>query len=379
MLWLKQSTVVIFQLGPFVDKDDGVAPETGLATNMDNATTGIRVSKNGAASADRNSATVPAHDDDGYYRIELSATDTDTLGTLHVQYEESGVALPSWKDFMVVNANTFDSFFGSDALQVDVIEQVGTTVPAPNTNGIPDVNVVEFLDVAVAAATASGEINANVTELGGVVQSLTDLKDFADEGYNPATNKVTGVLLTDTVTTYTGNTLQTIDAATLNDITAASIWAVDATNEQTQGTFGQAIGDPVADTTTIYQAVATDATGDNVAVDIVAVKSETVLIVADTGELQGDDVPGLIATAQADLNTITGAAGAIVDSGAATVTVISDAVLNEALAGHTTAGTAGKLIGDMTYTKANELDVNTQSINGAAVVGDGNATPWDGA
>jgi hypothetical protein len=33
----------------------------------------------------------------------------------------------------------------------------------------------------------------------------------------------------------------------------------------------------------------------------------------------------------------------------------------------------------MTYTKANELDANTQSINGATVVGDGNATPWDGA
>lgn len=33
----------------------------------------------------------------------------------------------------------------------------------------------------------------------------------------------------------------------------------------------------------------------------------------------------------------------------------------------------------MVFTKANELDVNTQSINGATVVGDGNATPWDGA
>jgi hypothetical protein len=33
----------------------------------------------------------------------------------------------------------------------------------------------------------------------------------------------------------------------------------------------------------------------------------------------------------------------------------------------------------MVFTKANELDVNTQSINGAGVVGDGNATPWDGA
>lgn len=33
----------------------------------------------------------------------------------------------------------------------------------------------------------------------------------------------------------------------------------------------------------------------------------------------------------------------------------------------------------MTFTKANELDGNMQSINGAGVVGDGNATPWDGA
>lgn len=33
----------------------------------------------------------------------------------------------------------------------------------------------------------------------------------------------------------------------------------------------------------------------------------------------------------------------------------------------------------LTFTKANEVDANVQSINGATVVGDGNATPWDGA
>jgi hypothetical protein len=33
----------------------------------------------------------------------------------------------------------------------------------------------------------------------------------------------------------------------------------------------------------------------------------------------------------------------------------------------------------LTFTKAAELDVNVQSINGATVTGDGNATPWDGA
>ncbi len=50
---------------------------------------------------------------------------------------------------------------------------------------------------------ASGVVAANTTQLGGVTQSLTDLKDFADAGYNPATDKVTGVLLTDTTTAST--------------------------------------------------------------------------------------------------------------------------------------------------------------------------------
>jgi len=37
------------------------------------------------------------------------------------------------------------------------------------------------------------------------------------------------------------------------------------------------------------------------------------------------------------------------------------------------------LAASFTFTKANQLDVNTLSINGATVIGDGNASPWDGA
>ena len=33
----------------------------------------------------------------------------------------------------------------------------------------------------------------------------------------------------------------------------------------------------------------------------------------------------------------------------------------------------------MTFDVTNRLDVNTRAINSAVVVGDGNATPWDGA
>jgi hypothetical protein len=43
--------------------------------------------------------------------------------------------------------------------------------------------------------------SVNVTEIGGVAQSATDLKDLADTGYDPATHKVQGVVLCDTTTT----------------------------------------------------------------------------------------------------------------------------------------------------------------------------------
>ncbi len=55
-----------------------------------------------------------------------------------------------------------------------------------------------------------------------------------------------------------------------------------------------------------------------------------------------------------------------------------DNVWDEALSGHTTVGTGGKQIGDMTYTNSNELDVNTKSINDAEVTGSGTvADPWN--
>ena len=63
-----------------------------------------------------------------------------------------------------------------------------------------------------AAESIAGTPKADMSALGGAAQSATDLKDFADDGYDPATNKVQGVVLTDTVTTYTGDTPQTGDS-----------------------------------------------------------------------------------------------------------------------------------------------------------------------
>jgi len=62
-------------------------------------------------------------------------------------------------------------------------------------------NVLKWLNQACVAVTVNGVPEVDITHLGGVAQSAADLKDFADAGYDPVTNKVQGVLLVDTTTT----------------------------------------------------------------------------------------------------------------------------------------------------------------------------------
>ena len=155
-LWLKQSTAVDFLAGPFVDEDDGKTLENALTITQAE----VRLSKNGGNMAGKNEATNLTFDELGMYACKLDATDTNTLGTLQVTIWEDG-ALIVYHEFMVVTANVWDTICSTDKIQSDL------------------------------------------TQIGGVAQSATDLKDFADAGYNPATNKVTGVLLCDTTTTNT--------------------------------------------------------------------------------------------------------------------------------------------------------------------------------
>ena len=77
---------------------------------------------------------------------------------------------------------------------------------------VPDVNVTKWLGTAAATPTVAGVPEVDVTHLVGVAQSATDLKDFADDGYDPATNKVQGVVLTDTLTTNSDKTGYAIGA-----------------------------------------------------------------------------------------------------------------------------------------------------------------------
>lgn len=170
----------------------------------------------------------------------------------------------------------------------------------------------------------------NVTQIGGDAQSATDLKDFADAGYDPATNKVEGVKLVDTLTTYTSNTPQTGDSfARLGAPAGASVSAdVAAVKGDTAailldtGTDGVVVA---AASKTGYSLTATTGLGNQTAnitgnlsgsVGSVtgaintAAGTITTLDALDTAQdSQHSTTQGKVDTAQADLDILTGADG----------------------------------------------------------------------
>lgn len=102
MNYLRQSTTVTVQMGPFLDKTDGVTAETALSPT-------VQVSKAGAVFAARSSATAITHDADGFYRVELDATDTATVGRLLVKSFVAADAVPVWHEFVVIPQADYDA------------------------------------------------------------------------------------------------------------------------------------------------------------------------------------------------------------------------------------------------------------------------------
>jgi len=135
--------------------DPTTAAGTDPSKTGDAANITAQISKDGAASAatnDTNPTELDATDHPGVYIFDLTQAETNA-------------------DLILLSAASATSNILLDPVQV-------LTTPGDNA----------ALDV-------------NLTEIGGATQSATDLKDFADAGYDPSTNKVQGVVLVDTTTT----------------------------------------------------------------------------------------------------------------------------------------------------------------------------------
>lgn len=157
---LKQSTATYILIGPFLDVTDGSTPETGLSPT-------VYISKAGGALSARSSSTSISHSRDGFYRVHLNATDTNTTGPLVVEVTASGTHLPVTYVYSVVTANWYDSKYSTDELNVDVVQVSGSSV-----SGVNDFKATGFSTfdettdtVTLAAATHTGAVIPTVTNV----------------------------------------------------------------------------------------------------------------------------------------------------------------------------------------------------------------------
>jgi hypothetical protein len=156
--YLKQNTACHIMFGVFVDKTNGVDLEVGagIITSIDHATTGIFLSKNGAAGAIRHQGvTASVLDAYGMFQVHLDATDTDTVGNLRVMMAEAATFLPVWDDYVVLPANVYDALMGTDLLDISIVQ----------VNGAAQTATLDTLKTAVDAVAvwASAAISKSYT------------------------------------------------------------------------------------------------------------------------------------------------------------------------------------------------------------------------
>ena len=171
--YLKQSTTTNLKLGPFTSVSDGWTPQTGLTPT-------VRLSKAGGAIANRNSATALAHDADGYYTVELNATDTNTLGRLLALAAGTANNLPVFQEYTVLAANVYDSLIGGgDLLDVSTAQLAGQTVTASGGVTFPAATLASTTNITAAAGCAVSSIGADVITAASISAGAIDAATFA--------------------------------------------------------------------------------------------------------------------------------------------------------------------------------------------------------
>lgn len=158
--FIKADTATTVIIGPFVDASDGVTPETGITLG---AADSAELLKHGSATVvDISGNTFTAVTNaDGLYSLSLTAANLDTEGRLSIFIDDSSVAESVRTDFMVVNANVFDSLFAAtttDYLQVDALQMNGQPTSAMVSSGNNALNA----DVTKINTNTAGASNLDV-------------------------------------------------------------------------------------------------------------------------------------------------------------------------------------------------------------------------
>ena len=263
-------SAIVMVVGPCIDDIDFKTLEEAISYDAAGMDVSLMVEKTNGTTAvtvitlTTGGASDWTHKDGGYYEIEVTAAQNVEEGVAYIRGICTGVLPFESPRYNIVKANVYDSLIkGTDNLQTDV------------------------------------------TQLAGAAQSLTDLKDFADAGYDPATNKVQGVVTVDTTTTNI-DMVGTDNAALASVCTEARLAELDAANLPTD----------IADVPTVAEFEA------------------RTIAASDYFDPVNDAVANVTLVTTTTTNTD-------MVSAAPTATANADAVWDEAISGHVSAGSFG--------------------------------------
>jgi len=113
---LRELTTVKVPIGPFVDKDDGITPQTDIIlSDCDRSV----LLKHGASSitniSDNTWAAIT--NADGMYNLTLTSDETDTVGIARVYIDDVSETLSVIDDFMVMPSDVYDALYGSSDMK----------------------------------------------------------------------------------------------------------------------------------------------------------------------------------------------------------------------------------------------------------------------
>jgi len=186
---VKADTEVIILIGPAVAVGDGFTPVTTLVITGGGAADEAELLKHGSATvvdiaANTFAAVTTA---DGYYALTITTGNTDTEGMITVLINDDSLILPLVWRGMVMKAQVFDSFFGSDVLQTDVIEASATQAEPAQGNPGATISFMDKIGFMYKSWRNKQTNDGSTIELRNDADSATDHKATVSEAAGTVT------------------------------------------------------------------------------------------------------------------------------------------------------------------------------------------------
>ena len=347
-MFLKQSTAYTFRFGPFLDDTDGKTAETGLSISQAD----IRLSKGGGNFAQKSESSTSTHDEIGFYIVALDETDTDTCGELLIACHESG-ALPVFKTFYVLEEAIYDAMFAASASAFDANARVDVA-SIEGSDATDQINAACDTALSDYDAPTKAELDSAFTEIkGGGWSASTDtleaIRDRGDAawvtatGFNTTTPPTAAAIRSEIDSNSTQLAAIVEDTAEIGTAGAGltavpwnSAWDAEVQSECNDALV--AIG--------LDHIVSASVTGSDIVDDSIIAKLVSKESTADWDDFDNttDSLQGIRDRGDASWTTGSGGGGG---GGGASASDIADAVWDEAVSAHSSAGTFGKYLADI--------------------------------